>query len=52
MKMSSSHIGFKCSPDGLVISPQYPYLGASPDSFTQCEFGGDGIIEIKCPFSV
>lgn len=26
MKMSSSHIEFKCSPAGLVISPQYPYL--------------------------
>ena len=50
--MSSSHIGFKCSPAGLVISPQYPYLGASPDSFTPCECCGDGVIEIKCPFSV
>jgi len=29
-KISSSHIGFKCSPAGPVISPQYPYLGASP----------------------
>ena len=35
-----------------MIRPQYPYLGASPDSFTQCECCGDGIIEIKCPFSV
>ena len=51
-KMSSSHIEFKCSPAGLVISPQYPYLGASPDGFIQCECCGDGIIEIKCPFSV
>ena len=30
-KMSSSHIGFRCSSAGLVINPQYPYLGASPD---------------------
>lgn len=44
--------GFKCSPAGPVISPQYPYLGASPDGFTGCECCGDGIIEIKCPFSV
>ena len=51
-KMSSSHIEFKCSPAGLVISPQYPYLGASPDGFIQCECCGEGIIEIKCPFSV
>ena len=52
MKMSSSHNEFTCSPAGLVITPQYPYLGASPDGFTQCECCGDGIIEIKCPFSV
>ena len=32
-KKSSSHIEFKCSPAGLVISPQYLYLGASPDGF-------------------
>lgn len=51
-KISSLHIEFKCSPAGLVISPQYPYLGASPDGFIQCECCGEGIIEIKCPFSV
>ena len=28
------------------------YLGASPGGFTGCECCGDGIIEIKCPFSV
>ena len=43
-KMSSSHNEFTCSPAGLVITPQYPYLGASPDGFTQCECCGDGII--------
>lgn len=52
MKMSSSHNEFTCSPAGLVITPQYLYLGASPDGFTQCECCGDDIIEIKCSFSV
>ncbi|KAG5868376.1 hypothetical protein JTB14_032222 [Gonioctena quinquepunctata] len=30
---------------GLVIHPDYQYLGTSPDD-------DDGIIEIKCPFKV
>ena len=52
MKMSSSHIDLNCSPAGLVISPHYPCLGVNRDSFTECECCGDGIVEIKCPFSV
>lgn len=52
LKMSSSHAGFECSLAGLVINPLYPYLGASPDVFSHCNCCGDGITEIKCPFSV
>ena len=42
---------------GFVINPQYPYLGASLDGFVQCSSvscgeGVNGLIEIKCPFSV
>ena len=35
-----------------MINPQYPHLGASPDGFIKCSCCGEGVIEIKCPFSV
>ena len=35
---------------GLHISPDYPYLGASPDGLIQCSTCGFGVIEIKSPF--
>lgn len=50
--MSSSHAEFECSLAGLVINSLYPFLGASPDGFTECECCGKGLLEIKCPFSV
>ena len=40
--------GFSVSTCGLVISPSYPYLAATPDGFVSCECG---FLEIKCPFS-
>ena len=36
---------------GLVIHPQYPHLGASPDGFVHCYCCTCGVFEIKCPFS-
>ena len=50
-KMKASHQDFECTQAGLVINPFYPHLGASPDGFTQCHCCGQGILEIKCPFS-
>ena len=52
LKQTSTHENFRCTKAGLVINPQYPYLGASPDGVTHCSCCGDGLIEIKCPFSV
>ena len=46
-----AHVGFECSPAGLVINPSFPHLGATPDGFIQCNCCGKGIIEVKCPFS-
>ena len=36
---------------GLVINPDFPFLGATPDGKV-CEEGQTGILEIKCPFSI
>ena len=35
-------------PSGLVIRPDYPWLGASPDGII---LEGNGLVEVKCPFS-
>ena len=36
---------------GLVVNPQFPFLGATPDG-TVCDKGESGILEVKCPFSI
>lgn len=35
---------------GLVINPDFPFLGASPDGKV-CDQNQTGILEIKCPYS-
>ncbi|KAK6186691.1 hypothetical protein SNE40_005976 [Patella caerulea] len=37
---------------GLVISPQYPHIGASPDAIVTCDCCGKSTLEIKCPYCV
>ena len=49
-EMSQRHDDFKCTTAGLVVNPQYPHLGATPDGFVSCTCCGDGLVEIKCPF--
>ncbi|XP_062541436.1 uncharacterized protein LOC134209470 [Armigeres subalbatus] len=36
---------------GLIICPEYPFLGASPDGIIQCDCHGKITIEIKCPYA-
>ncbi len=45
------HLNLTINDRGLVILPQYPHLGASPDGYVKCHCCGSGVIEIKCPFS-
>ncbi|KAL3862190.1 hypothetical protein ACJMK2_026409 [Sinanodonta woodiana] len=37
---------------GLIVSVDYPFLAASPDSLVHCEHCKEtsGIVEVKCPF--
>lgn len=37
---------------GLVVNPQVPYLGASPDRLVASTDNSLKLVEIKCPFSV
>ena len=50
-KMTLCHQHFECTLAGLTFNPLYPFLGASPDGHTQCDCCGQGLLEIKCPFS-
>ncbi len=35
---------------GLVLSPDWPHLGASPDGVVACNCCGQGVLEVRCPF--
>ena len=37
---------------GLHIDQSLPYLGASPDGLVACDCCGEGLIEVKCPYSI
>ena len=45
-----SNMGFRRS--GLVVHPNLPYLGATPDGryMYTCDCHGEGIVEVKCPY--
>ncbi|XP_048735015.2 uncharacterized protein LOC125650616 [Ostrea edulis] len=50
--MSQLHVNFKISKCGLYINPQFPYLAATPDRTVSCDCCGNGIVEVKCPYSL
>ena len=50
--MEQSHDSFKMEKSGFVISSDYPYIGASPDSMVECSCCGKGTVEVKCPYCV
>nr|XP_033940133.1 uncharacterized protein LOC117447530 [Pseudochaenichthys georgianus] len=48
----NQHDSFICQDSGLVLSPTFPYLGATPDGVVSCKCCGVGVLEIKCPYCV
>jgi len=55
MIQNAFHKGFVVKDSGLIISPKFPHLGATPDGLVACGINccGDtrlGVCEIKCPF--
>ena len=46
------HTNLTLTQTGLHIHPSYPHLGASPDGLLSCDCCGDGLLEIKCPYSI
>ena len=49
--VKKKHLNFTMSSSGLVVHPEHPHLGASPDGVVSCDCCGLGVLEIKCPFS-
>ncbi len=50
-EMRKKHANLTLSKNGLIISPSYPFMGASPDGIIECSCCGYGVLEIKCPYS-
>lgn len=48
---SSRHVNFQCHKSRLHLSPTHPWLGASKDNVVRCECCGQGVPEVKCPYS-
>ena len=45
-----AHTHFPLLDSGLVLNPEWPFLGASPDGTVHCDCCGSGVVEIKCPY--
>ena len=43
------HRNLRLKPCGLIVRPQFPQLGATPDSLVCCDCCGEGVVEVKCP---
>lgn len=49
--MQNDHNCFELKKSGLVLDPDNPFIGASPDGIFSCSCCGKGVVEVKCPFS-
>ena len=50
-EVGPNHEMFQIMDSGLVINPQYPYLGVLPDGIVSCSCCGKGIVELKCSYT-
>lgn len=48
---ASKHSSFSINDAGLFINPDTPFIGATPDGLVHCDCCGDGVLEVKCPYS-
>jgi len=49
--MQNNHNCFELKKSGLILDPNNPFIGASPDGVFSCSCCGKGVVEVKCPFS-
>ena len=50
-QQSKTHTDLHLSKSGFCVHHTYPFMGASPDSLVTCSCCGNGVIEVKCPYS-
>ena len=50
--MSVMHTEFEVEATGLHVNSKYPYLGASPDGLVTCACCENGLLVVKCRYSV
>lgn len=48
--LQHQHEQFECYSIGLIVNPERPHLGASPDGGVLCSCCGLGLVEIKCTY--
>ncbi|XP_039513627.1 uncharacterized protein LOC120469007 [Pimephales promelas] len=48
--MKTQHHNFDVELCGVVVRPDKPHLGASPDGMAHCTCCGKAAVEIKCPY--
>ncbi|KAK3894060.1 hypothetical protein Pcinc_002162 [Petrolisthes cinctipes] len=46
------HVDFHVHEAGFYVHPNHSFLGASPDAHVTCQCFGDGIIQVKCPYTL
>ncbi|KAI4818417.1 hypothetical protein KUCAC02_011758, partial [Chaenocephalus aceratus] len=49
--MQDHHEDINVAASGLILSPELPWIGASPDGVVTCACHEPDILEMKCPFS-
>ena len=49
-KVKEEHTDLTVHDSGLLINPNWPFIGASPDGVVSCACCGKGTLEIKCPY--
>ncbi|KAJ4944639.1 hypothetical protein JOQ06_013182 [Pogonophryne albipinna] len=49
--MQDHHEDINVAASGLILNPELPWIGASPDGVVTCACHEPGILEMKCPFS-
>ena len=50
LEMNTVHDNFEFRSCGLVITPDNPFIGASPDGTMSWDCCGEGCVEVKCPY--
>jgi len=50
-KIQSHHENFIVIQCGLILDPEFPFMGVTPDGLVYCKCCEDRVLEIKCPFS-